>query len=65
MEEEELVLVAEKTIWPWEERLVNAGAGPFQCTRANPNMLLNCCKFIRPTVLLTKRQTLIFLCHFL
>lgn len=27
----------------------NAGAGPFQCTRAN-NRLLNCCKFIRPTV---------------
>lgn len=67
MEEEELlVLVAEKkAIWSWEETHDNAGAGPFQCTRANSNRLLNCCKLVRPTVLLyLKRQTLIILGHF-
>lgn len=34
------------------ETHANAGAGPFQCTRANSNGLLFCCKLTKPTVLL-------------
>lgn len=52
-EEEEFVLVAKKTICPWEERLmIMLVLGLFNAVGQIQNRLLNCCKLIRPTVLL-------------
>lgn len=62
MEKEDLVVVVlvvlvvaaaeKKTIWPLEERLMTMLVLGLFNARKQKNRLLNCCEFIRPTVLL-------------